>query len=181
MEPGDLWSGREGQRRGSKGTGTSTSPFHGSGKSPTWSYPRVLGWWVPMPCYKVPHLSMGAEPGRGKTWRLGLELIADEKSGAPLGGSVWGCRPGHGFAWVFHSCHWPDPTFSPLVLHLKPSLWPVSWGWECNLSLRTYVVGQAISFSKNWSEKYFNIHAHAETMKILWTKNITESLCHLWN
>jgi len=34
-------------------------------------------------------------------------------------GSVWGCRPGHGFAWVFHSCHWPDSTFSPLVLHLK--------------------------------------------------------------
>ena len=106
--------------RASEGTGTSASPVCGSGKSPTRSYPRVLGWRVPVPCYKVPHPSIGAEPGRGKTWRLGLELTADSHSRATLGGSVWGCRPAHGLAWVFHSCHWPDPTFSPLVLHLKP-------------------------------------------------------------
>lgn len=61
----------------------------------------------------------GSRTREGQNLTAGIRTLADENSGAPLGGSVWGCRPGHGFAWVFHSCHWPDSTFSPLVLHLK--------------------------------------------------------------
>lgn len=140
--------GREGQ--GIKGTGTSTSPFCGSGKSPTWSYPRVLGRWVPTPCYKFHMPPMGAEPGRSETTAVGTRTHSWCQQWDALGGSVWGCRPGHeklcsGFSTpAIGLIHF----LSPCSTSEAPSLWPVSWGWECNLSLQTCGWPGNIIFSK---------------------------------
>lgn len=143
-----------------KRTWSSTSLLHGFGKTPPDPVLCVLGWWVPMHWSKFPHPSMGAEPGRGKRWTLGLDLVANGKSEPSWGWRRW-CRVTDQdmvlFGFSIHitglipcslpPCYIPWPIFSSWQLGLRVQSvttsicgwppnhhFPVSW-WEKNISI----------------------------------------------
>lgn len=180
MEPGDLWRGREGQ--GIKRNWDLNLPFLWFWSKSHLILPSCAGKMGPNTLLQSSTSLHGSRTREGQNLAVGTRThswcqqwgrTGRERVRLPTRTRLCSGFPFMPLAW--------SHFLSPCSTSEAPSLWPVSWGWECNVSLQTYVVGQAISFSKNWSEKYLNIHAHAEAMKILWTKNITESLCHLWN